>query len=145
MKKKILITGAGGDISISIYKILKKNYKNKFLIDGMDCQSNGPGSFFLKKIIKSPRVNEKNFQNFFKKIFSEYDLIIPTPEDEIVYFCKNKKIFLKYPILMNDPKIVLLFVDKILTNNFLTTNNILAPKFSIKISQLKNFKIPLFS
>ena len=45
---------------------------------------------------------------------------------------------------MNDPKIVLLFVDKILTNNFLTTNNILAPKFSIKISQLKNFKIPFF-
>ncbi len=144
MKKKILITGAHGDISISIYKILKKNYKNKFLIDGMDCKSNGPGSFFLKKIIKSPRVNEKNFQYFVKKIFSEYDLIIPTPEDEIVYFCKNKKIFLKYPILMNDPKIVLLFVDKILTNNFLTTNNILAPKFSIKISQLKNFKIPFF-
>ena len=32
---------------------------------------------------------------------SKYDLVIPTPEDEIVYFCKNKKIFLKYPILMS--------------------------------------------
>ena len=122
MKKKILITGAHGDIGISIYKILKKNFKKKFLIDGMDCKSNGPGSFFLKNIIKSPRVNEKKFGNFIKKIVSKYDLVIPTPEDEIVYFCKNKKIFLKYPILINDPKIVFTFEDKILTNDFSKMN-----------------------
>ena len=44
LSEKILITGAYGDINF-IYKILKK-LQNKFLIDGMDCKSNGPGSFF---------------------------------------------------------------------------------------------------
>ena len=53
MKRKILITGAHGDIGISVYKILKKNFKNKFLIDGMDCKSNGPGSFFVKNFAHS--------------------------------------------------------------------------------------------
>ncbi len=142
--KKILITGAHGDIGISVFKILKKNYKNKFMIDGMDYKSSGPAFFFFKKIIKSPHVNDKRFEYFTKKTFLKYDLIIPTPEDEIIYFCKNKKSFLKYPILINNPKVVLLFVDKILTNNFLIKNKILAPKFSIKISQLKNFKKPFF-
>lgn len=144
MKKKILITGAHGDIGISVFKILKKNFKKKFLIDGMDCKSNGPGSFFLKNIIKSPRASEKKFGKFIKKIISKYDLVIPTSEDEIIYFSKNKKYFFKYPILMNNAKIVLTFVDKILTNDFLIKNKILPPKFSIKISTLKNFRKPFF-
>ena len=38
---KILVTGANGDIAISIYKIIKKNFKNNIKIDGTEIESHG--------------------------------------------------------------------------------------------------------
>jgi carbamoyl-phosphate synthase large subunit len=144
MKKKFLITGAHGDIAQSIYKILRQNYKNKIVIDGIDILESGPSDYIFNKIIRSPKINTKHYDQFIKKIFKKYNLIIPTTEDEIQYFSKKKKIRELFPILINKPNIVRLFLNKISTHNFLSLNKIFPPKFSLPINQLKNYTEPFF-
>lgn len=144
MKKKFLITGAQGDIAQSICKILRQNYKNKIVIDGIDILKSGPSDYIFNKIIISPKINTDHYDQFIKKIFKKYDLIIPTTENEIQYFSKNKKIGKLFPILINKPEIVRLFLNKISTHNFLSFNKIFPPKFSKPINLLKNYTEPFF-
>jgi carbamoyl-phosphate synthase large subunit len=144
MKKKFLITGAQGDIAQSICKIIRQNYKNKITIDGMDILKSGPSDYIFNKIITSPKTNTSNYNLFIKRVFKKYDLIIPTTENEIKYFSKNKKIGKLFPILINKPEIVSLFLNKISTHNFLSFNKIYAPKFSTPINLLKNYTKPFF-
>ena len=144
MKKKFLITGAQGDIAQSICKILRQNYKDKIVIDGIDILKSGPSDYIFNKIIISPKINNSHYDQFIKKIFKKYDLIIPTTENEIQYFSKNKKIRELFPILINKPDIVGLFLNKISTHNFLSFNKIFPPKFSIPVHLLKNYTEPFF-
>ena len=144
MKKKFLITGAQGDIAQSICKILRQNYKNKIVIDGIDILKSGPSDYIFNKIIISPKINTNHYDQFIKKIFKKYDLIIPTTENEIQYFSKNKKIRELFPILINKPDIVRLFLNKVSTHNFLSFNKIFPPKFSKPINLLKKYTEPFF-
>ncbi len=144
MKNKFLITGAQGDIAQSICKIIRRNYNNKVVIDGMDILDSGPSDYIFNKILLSPKTNTKNYELFIKRVFKKYDLIIPTTENEIKYLSNNKKILKLFPILINKPEIVRLFLNKISTHNFLSFNKIFPPKFSIPVNQLKNYTKPFF-
>ena len=52
---KFLITGANGDIAISISRILRKHFKNS-VIDGTDLENIGPGEIYYNNIFKVKKV-----------------------------------------------------------------------------------------
>lgn len=144
MKKKILITGAHGDIAQSIYKLIKKNYKNKYDIEGIDILPNGPGEYIFDKVFKAPKANSNKYGKFINKIGEQYLLIIPTTENEMDYFSKNLNLIKKFPILMNKPEIIKLFLNKMSTHKFLSLNNIYPSKFCLPLSNIKTYKKPFF-
>jgi carbamoyl-phosphate synthase large subunit len=140
MRKKFLITGAQGDIAQSICKIIRLKYKNKILIDGIDILKSGPSNYIFNKIIQSPKINTNKYNIFINKIFKKYDLIIPTTENEIQYLSKNSKIIDLFPILINKTQITKMFLNKILTHNFLSSNKIFPSKFSVPLNLLKKYQ-----
>jgi carbamoyl-phosphate synthase large subunit len=146
MKKKILITGAHGDIALSIYRIIKEKYKEKYSIDGMDVLPDGPGDFVFNKVYKSPNPTTKKYNIFFKGIANQYRLIIPTTEGELKYFSKKKNLYLikNFPILINKKSIIKIFLNKISTQYFLEKNNIYPTKFSLPLNKIKNYTKPFF-
>jgi carbamoyl-phosphate synthase large subunit len=137
---KILITGAHGDISCSVGKIIKSTFK-KFEIFGTDIENNGPGDYLFKKIFKTPSIFSKDYLKIIKKIYKKFDLIIPCTEPDINYITKKKlnKIF---PILINKPEIILKFNSKIKTLKFLKSHfKILSTNF---FYEKKNIQYPFF-
>jgi carbamoyl-phosphate synthase large subunit len=137
---KILITGAHGDIACSVGKIIKSEF-NKFIIFGMDIESNGPGDYLFKKIYKTTSSYNEYYLKTIKKIYQKFDLIIPCTEPEINYIVK-KKLYKIYPILINNPEIILKFNSKVKTLQFLKSHfKILSSNFFYK---KKNIKFPFF-
>ena len=145
MKKKILITGAQGDIGQSICKIIRKEFKGKFRIDGIDILESGSSEYIFDRIIKSPKANSANYKTFIKKIIKNYFLVIPTTEAEINFFSKEKKkINNNVYFLINKSEVVKKFLNKISTHKFLYSNNFLSPKFTIPLNHLEKYKEPFF-
>jgi carbamoyl-phosphate synthase large subunit len=144
MKKKILVTGAQGDIAQSICKIIRRTYKKNIIIDGSDMKKFGPSDYIFDKILYSPSVNTSQYKLFIKKIVRKYDLIIPTTENEIKFFAYNNKIADSVPLLINKPQIIKIFLNKISTHNFLFINRIFHPKFSVPLNLVKKYSGPFF-
>jgi carbamoyl-phosphate synthase large subunit len=136
---KFLITGANGDIAISICRILKQNFKKPIIV-GTDIQTEGRGEFFLKKIYKISSPSNKNYIKHIINISKKYKVIIPTTEKEILFFSKNIKKFKNKIVLVNSPNIIRIFSNKSLTYNFLKKNNFSVPAFSERLSSIKKFK-----
>ena len=147
MVYKFLITGAHGDLGLSVAKILKKNFK-KSKIYGTDIIDHGPGDFIFNKVYKVPKVSSKLYKNSISKIIKNVNLTIPCTDSEIYFFNKTIK-KKKNLILINNNYITNLFKEKISTNNFLKKN---FPEFSLKFcyklkkSILQNkISFPIFS
>ena len=87
---KILISGANGDIAISIYKIIKKNFTKKTKVDGTDINKEGKGIFYFDRVFELPKASNKSFLSKSLLIYKKYDLIIPTTENEIRVISKNR-------------------------------------------------------
>ena len=139
---KILITGANGDIAISVFEILKKEFK-KFKIFGSDLNINY-GSLYFKKIFILPHANSKNYLKSSRALFKKFDLIIPTTEAEISFIANNKERYKNTLFLINEKKIVNLFFDKLKTFEFLKKNNLNFLKFCEKLNLKKKYRLPIF-
>ncbi len=140
---KFLITGANGDIALSIKEIINRNFKNS-VIHGTEININGKGKFFFDKIIKVPKSNDIKFLNTFNKLLHNYDLVIPTVESEIKVFSKNFKNINKKKILINNQKTVNIFLDKLKTHKFLQANKIGELQFTDYLKNWKKYKFPMF-
>ena len=143
-KKKILITGAQGDVAQSICKTIRQTYNSNVLIEGLDIIKSGPSDFIFDKIYLSPKTSTSYYITMIKKIEKNYDLIIPTTEIEIKIFSENEKIFKHALVLINNKKIINIFLSKISTHVFLKSNKIYPPKFSIPLNLIKKYKEPFF-
>ena len=108
---KFLITGANGDIAISISRILRKHFKNS-IIDGTDLENIGPGEIYYNNIFKVKKPNDKNYFQEIKKLSKPYRIIIPTTENEIMFFSKNREKFKNKIILINSKFIINTFSSK---------------------------------
>jgi carbamoyl-phosphate synthase large subunit len=140
---KFLVTGANGDIALSIKEIIKRNFKNS-IIDGCEINLNGKGKFFFDKVIKVPKSNDNDFIRKFNNLSKKYDLIVPTVESEIKVFSKNYKKINKNKFLLNNQKIIDLFLDKLKTHKFLKEKKIGNLKFTDYLSEWKKYKFPMF-
>ena len=86
---KFLITGANGDIAKSICKVVKRNFKN-IIIDGTDIKLRKNNNSLYNKIFKVPSPEKKSYLTRIKKLSEDYRVLIPTTEDEIIFFSKYK-------------------------------------------------------
>ena len=140
---KFLITGANGDIARSICRIIKNHYK-KSIVDGTDVIEKGPGEYLYNKIHKVSLPNNRKYLDKIKKISINYNIIIPTTENEISFFSRNTKHFKKKLILINSEKIIKSFSSKLKTYEFLKKNSFGVPNFCFKLDKLKKFNKPFF-
>jgi len=140
---RFLITGAHGDIARSISRIIKENYKNSS-IEGTDINSEGLGEYYYKKIHKVASPTSKKYYHQIKKLLKKYNIIIPTTENEIKFFSKNKKKFKKKIILINSKFIIDTFSSKIKTFQYLKKNRFGVPNFCTKLNDIKKFEKPFF-
>jgi len=128
--KKILITGCGGDIGISIGKILKSSF-DKITLIGTDLYDDYPAHTLCDHMEIVPRANEADYLEKLQ-VYTEKnkpDLIIPSTEEELSTFYKNdiSSNFEGIPIIMASKKALELGLDKLATNSFLQENNLPAP------------------
>jgi carbamoyl-phosphate synthase large subunit len=140
---KFLITGANGDIAISISRIIKDEFKNS-VVEGTDIIKEGPGEYLYKKIYKVPNPNNKNYLSQIKKVSRDHNVIIPTTENEIKFFSKNYNKFKKKIVLINSQFIINTFSSKVKTYQFLKKNKFGVPNFCFKLNNLKKFKKSFF-
>ena len=93
MKKKVLITGIGGDIAQGIGRIIKENFPS-WEVYGSDIHTRHSGKLFVDKFLQLPKVDLKNKYinklNYYIKNY-KIDLFIPISEKEIIFFDANKK------------------------------------------------------
>lgn len=139
---KVLITGANGDIAISVFGILKKEFK-KFKIFGSDLSSNY-GSLYFKKIFLLPHASNKNYLKKSQALFKKFDLVIPTTEAEISFIANNREKYKNILLLINEKKVVNLFFDKLKTFEFLKKKNLNHLKFCEKLDLKKKYSFPIF-
>lgn len=116
-KKSVLITGAAGDIGIGMSKILKDIswIEN---VHGVDINGQFPTSIYLDGFSKVPRVDHPNYIECIEKIVKEnkIELIIPTSEYELRFFCRNSICEINdAPLLMAGFDVMAIGFDKLKT------------------------------
>jgi carbamoyl-phosphate synthase large subunit len=89
--KKILVTGCGGDIALSIARILKSERVAQSLV-GCDITEKHPGRFFYDSIYVLPKVTSSDYENSLKSLVErlEPDLIVVGSEPEIRFFSEHR-------------------------------------------------------
>ena len=93
LKKKVLISGIGGDIAQGVSRIIRENFPT-CEIHGSDCEARHNGKLFADKLLKLPKTSLKkkyifNLNSYIKK--NKIDLFIPITDKEINLFILNKK------------------------------------------------------
>ena len=135
-RKKILITGAGGVGTLSIYNELKNRYDFYFSDNNLE---NIHPKIPRKKCFHVPLAKDKKaFEKKISLIIKKYriDLIIPTVDEELIFFSKK----FASNSLVPQYEFVKIFNNKFLTFKSLLENKILQPTFVNKKS-IKNKKI----
>lgn len=146
MKKNILISCVGGLFFFDFLKCLKSQKDFKFKIIGTDNDPKAYGKVLVDKFYNSNGINsEIKFFNYFKKIIKNegIDIIIPLSDNEIRFFYKYKKDYLKiFPKLkfsFFENQNFDIFLNKSNFYNFCRDKNIEIGDFSIitKFNQLR--------
>ena len=143
-KIKILITGANGDIAYSIFKIIKKSFKN-FLIHGAEINDEWSAKLFYDKLFYLPLANKKEYpgklHNLIRK--NKYDFVIPTNDNELLAIIKSKKLINHQSLLLLSKNIIKIFSDKYKTSIWMKKNNIPFAK-TYNLENNKSFSFPIF-
>lgn len=128
--KNILVSGANGDIGISIARILTgEGITNTF---GCDIKIDSWGVCVFKDIIQVPRADAEDYIDSIRDIIRKFeiDLFIPSSEAEIKRLNNLKasiESVLKCPVLMADSDTINIALDKYATANFLKNNQLHYP------------------
>lgn len=115
MMSSYIVTGANGDIGLSIADMLKENIPQVRVI-GTDSSSRWPAAAAgFDEVELVPMASEAGYietlQDLAKKYSARY--IIPTSEPELRWISKNRHICTGIPFLMNDPDLILTCMDKL--------------------------------
>lgn len=130
-KRKVLITGVGGDIGQGIIKCLKDiNYDLSLL--GCDTDPFAAGRELVERFYEAPSVKDSGkYLSFIKKMLDKENAVylFPTTEIEIEFFDAHRDYFKNnITIFINKHHIIKDFLDKYETIKFLKNNNLPYPK-----------------
>lgn len=141
--KTILVTRCGGDISQSIGKILKMEYKDIKLV-GCDTHDKHAGHFIFDKCYVVPNVESKDYMKAVENIVNKYkpDVIIPMSEAELRFFCINQITEIAgVHLIMPNSESMRIGDDKSVTQDFLKQND-LPHAWTTKVSDGKPQEFP---
>ena len=142
----ILITSASRKVS------LVRNFKNALNGQGKviaaDINIESPALYFADNYIIVPRSDNPNFINFIKEycIKEHIKLIVPTRDEELILFSKNKKSFDKIGvnIMVSDVRTIEICQDKEKFINFCENNGFGIPKTYKNVNLINKNDFPLF-
>lgn len=143
MYKSILITGANGDIADGIARILKEKYPVAKLF-GADMTGQWPGLALMNDVFIIPKATDSTYLRALRDLAQQVDadLVIPTNEFELRRLSEDWDQVADLPLLMNSPKMILLFLDKLHTYQFLTSSGIAAP-FTTELPLAQASQLPM--
>ncbi len=147
MKKlNILVTGCGGDIGLSIGKILNERDYVQDLY-GCDISERNAAQFIFDNFFTGLPVSNQNFLKNLEKEVEEknIDFIIPVSEHELRFFAQENldNSTIKNKLIMASGKALEVGFDKLKTANFLESNNLPFPRTSIigEVEEIRTFPV----
>ncbi|MFZ0035315.1 MAG: ATP-grasp domain-containing protein [Sedimentisphaerales bacterium] len=130
-KRKVLVTGVGGDIGQCMLKCLKDT-GYEFSLLGCDIDPFAGGRPLVEKFYQAPRSSDsENYLRFITGLLESENVeyIFPTSEAEIEFFDINRELLKNNAtIFINSHDIVKTFLDKYETALLLTRNGLPSPK-----------------
>lgn len=142
--KNILITGCGGDIAISIARILRELMNDVKLI-GTDIYEDHPAVAFFDEVISIVRADNKAYKDMLGEIINDFniELIIPSTEAEIKLLVERGDVdsIFNVPVLMANKCIVEVGLNKLETAKFLKSSGIISP-WTILVGEGKPIEYP---
>ena len=148
LKRRILITGIGGDIAQGIVRCIKEKYIDTFIV-GCDADNviTDEDIIDLKFVVPLSSNEEEYIQSIIKiSIQNNITHIFPTTEQEIKVISCNKDVILNscnVKIIINNEKIIEVFTDKYKTIEFFKNNGIEYPKTYELESYSNQLKMPV--
>ncbi len=129
-KYKYLVTGCGGDIALSIGKILKSiNPENE--VYGCDISDDHPGFILYDQCFLIPRANDKDYLQTLKDIVLQYNIsiVIPSSEAELEYIISNEinETDIGAILIMPNTQAIKIGLDKYATFNFFQESGLDSP------------------
>jgi len=126
----VLITGCGGDIAISMARILREIMVDICLV-GTEIHDDHPAQVYFDKVLSVLRADDPGYQACLQGIISEYDidLIIPSTEAEISFFVEQGSAddVFNVPVLISNESIVKTGLNKLKTSEYLKEIGVLSP------------------
>jgi carbamoyl-phosphate synthase large subunit len=141
----ILISAICGDIGSSAVRSLRNVAKK---IVGCDMRSYSPVSHLVDKFYRAPAASDKtNYMAFLEEVIARervhFFLPISEPEIELLNSRRKDLENLGVKLLLNNPKIINTFLDKLKTVQFLQRLNIRVPKTKFLSEMDGNFEFPV--
>lgn len=123
-KGRVLVTGIGGNVGQGILRNIRSCFPEIYLV-GIDIASFTAGNHLCDKTFKVPYSYEDNYISTINEIVrsERIELIIPSTDYEVYYLSLNKD-NINATILASDYNTSKIYLDKFLTYEFLSENNI---------------------
>ena len=142
----ILVTSASR--KVSLIRNFKKALDSKGKIIAADINSESPALYFADDYLIVPRSDDPNFINFILDFCknNHIGLIIPTRDEELSLFSKNKKLFdeINVKIMVSDVETIEICQDKLKFIDFCENNEFGIPKTYKSPDLITDADFPLF-
>lgn len=139
---KILVTGANGDIGEAIGRVLQETLPEAE-ISGADAAGRWPGGFVFKHMLQIPLASAPGYMEHLRGLAEEFDLIIPSSEPELARLSQIPDVRNQLPLLMVDPRVLNIFMDKYETVLFFEKNGLKAPKTKL-FTEVGSADLPVY-
>jgi len=142
----ILITSASR--KVSLVRNFKKALNGEGKIIAADINPESPALYFADDYIIVPRSDNPDFINYICELCKKENikLIIPTRDEELILFSKNKEIFnnLGIKVMVSDVETIEICQNKLKFIDFCNTNGFNVPKTYDGIEAINESDFPLF-
>lgn len=142
--KRILVTAVGGDIGYGVIKAIKASIHDLYII-GCDIKKYNISYDLVDEFYVCPAYrNIEQWTDFMLDMIAkkEVDFFWPVTEPEIKIINQNQTAFKDITVIMNQPNVLKVAMDKGETARYLYENGVLTPKTWLTIPQDEN-KYPM--
>ena len=142
--KRILVTGANGDIANAIGRVLVDAFP-KATIFGADLGEQWPGKAVFSSMYKLPRADSPGYVDSLCELINKTraTCVIPSTEPELEKLISEWDAVKSLPLLMNHPDFVSIGLNKYKTNQWLASIGIDVP-FTKFLPDISDDELPVF-
>lgn len=145
MISSFIVTGANGDIAMSIAQIIKEVRPNAHLI-GTDISGKWPALDVFDEVSVLPKANEQGYLESLLSLQKNdiNTLIIPTSEAELRHLANHPDQAEQLNLLMNEPRLILTCMDKLKSIQWLQSIGVDVPETKM-LSQATAADLPIMA